>query len=167
MLRVSRRRLGASIEVTVPSNAIDCVHDVAATPAKRALVVFEPGRAGRAALLAAAALAEAGAELSVVTLAPQATPSRCCGGGGAGPYNCGVRGAAHVELEEARALMGSASKGSAFTVLIGHPTPPLSEWVTEHGVEIVVLPGRRLTPRGGYLAKALRRDTTAEVRLVR
>ncbi|HKH87480.1 MAG TPA: hypothetical protein VKA05_01600, partial [Acidimicrobiales bacterium] len=62
----------------------------AADGAKRVLVVFERGAGGMAALREAAELAEAGAEVSVVTLAPQAKPLRCCGGGGAGPYNHAV-----------------------------------------------------------------------------
>src|ERR1700694_1252371 len=73
----------------------------------RVLVVFEPGRSGAAALREAAELAEAGSELSVVTLAPQARPLRCCGGDGAGPYNHAVREEAQTELHEARGLLGS------------------------------------------------------------
>ncbi len=136
-------------------------------PAARVLVVFEAGRSGAAALRAGAELAEAGRELSVVTLAPQAKPLRCCGGGGAGPYNCAVRAQADDELREARGLLGPALKPAMLTVLVGHPEPPLVPWIGEHAFDIVVLPARRFTRRGGRLARHLRRATGADVRLVR
>lgn len=135
-------------------------------PAGRVLVVFESGRSGAAALRAGAELAEAGRELSVVTLAPQAQPLRCCGGGGAGPYNCAVRAQADEELGEARDLLGARLKPAMLTVLVGHPDPPLVAWVGEHAFDIVLLPSRRLALRGGRLARCLRRATAAEVRLV-
>ena len=69
---------------------------------KRVLAIFEPGRSGEATLREAAELAEAGGELSVVTLAPQARPSRCCGKGGTGPYNIAVCEEAEIELRQAR-----------------------------------------------------------------
>src|SRR6202163_3463374 len=94
-----------------------------AAPPGRVLVVSEPGRTGTAALREAAELAEAGSELSVVTLAPQARSLPCCGGGGAGPYNCAVRDEAQMELGEARGLLGSAARRATFTVLRGCPDP--------------------------------------------
>ena len=136
--------------------------------AARVLVVFESTRGGTAALRAGAELAGAGSELSVVTLAPQAKPLRCCGGGGgAGPYNCAVRAQADEELNEARKLLESEVNRSTFTVLVGHPDPPLAAWVSEHEFDIVLLGSRRLTRGGGRLARVLRRETAAEVRLVR
>jgi hypothetical protein len=135
--------------------------------AGRVLVVFEAGRSGAAALRAGAELAEAGHDLSVVTLAPQAKPLRCCGGGGAGPYNCAVRAQADEELGEAQDLLGAALKPAMLNVLVGHPDPPLVAWVSEHAFDIVLLPSRRLTRRGGRLARCLRRATAADVRLVR
>jgi hypothetical protein len=156
-----------SIEATFLGDAIDEGGSAGANAASRVLVVFERGRAGTAALRVGAEIAEAGAELSVVTLAPQAAPSRCCGGGGPGPYNCAVRAEADMELGAARILLGSASQRASFTVLVGHPAPPLSAWVAEHGFGIVVVPARRLSRAGGRLARSLRRTTAAEVRLVR
>jgi len=141
--------------------------NAAAGPAARVLVVFEPGRTGAAALRAAAELAEAGSELSVVTLAPQARPLRCCAGGAAGPYNCAVRAEAEVELRQARNILGSAARRATFTVLAGCPDPPLTAWVAEHAFDLVLLPFHRLTFGGGRLARELRRATTAEVRLVK
>ncbi len=133
----------------------------------RVLVVFEPCRTGTAALREGAQLANAGSELWVVTLAPQARPLRCCGGGGAGPYNCAVRGAAETELREARRHLGSVAARATFTVLVGSPDPPLAAWVHEQAVDLILLPSRRLTLHGGPLARGLRRETDAEVRLIR
>jgi nucleotide-binding universal stress UspA family protein len=145
---------------------VDAPRNAPGPDAARVLVVFDSTRAGAAALRAGAELAGAGSELSVVTLAPQAKPLRCCGGGGAGPYNCAVRAQADEDLKEARKLLESELKRSAFTVLVGHPDPPLAAWVSEHGFDVVLLPSRRLTRSGGRLARDLRRETAAEVRLV-
>jgi hypothetical protein len=133
----------------------------------RVLVVFEGGRSGVAALREAAELAAAGAELAVVTLAPQATPFRCCGGGGPGPYNCAVRDEADAELRQARLLLGSVAGRTTFTKLVGTPAPPLAEWSTEQAFDLVLLPAHRLARGGGRLARELRRQTPAAVRLVR
>jgi hypothetical protein len=136
-------------------------------PAPRVLVVYEPVRGGRAALREAAELTEAGGWLSVVTLAPQARPLRCCKGGGAGPYNHAVRQAAETELREAREILGAAAARATCRVLRGCPDPPVAAWVSEHAIGVVLLPSYRLTLGGGRLAKDLRRATSAEVRLVR
>jgi hypothetical protein len=143
----------------------DAPDAIAGRPA-RVLVVFEAGRSGQAALREAAELAEAGCELSVVTLAPQARPLRCCGGGGAGPYNCAVRGEAETELRQARESMGSAAGRATFRVLQGCPEPPLTAWVAEHAFDLVLLARHRLTLGGNRLVRGLRRATGAEVRLV-
>ena len=155
-----------SVLVTTPERGtIDSGRD--GGPARRVLVVFEPIRSGRAALREAAELAEAGSWLSVVTLAPQARPLRCCGGGGAGPYNQAVCQAAESELCEAREILGTAASRATFRVLRGCPDPPLTAWVAEHAIGLVLLPSHRLTLGGGRLAAGLRRATAAEVRLVR
>jgi len=156
-----------SIDGTSSIGTTDDGRTAAVGPAARVLAVFESGRAGEATLREAAELAEAGSELSVVTLAPQARPLRCCGGGGAGPYNCGVRAEAEVELGEARRLLGATAQRADFTVLVGHPDPPLVAWTAEHAFRVVLLPFHRLTIDGGRHARELRRATAAEVRLVR
>lgn len=138
-----------------------------AGPARRVLVVFEPCDTGRAALREAAELANAGSELSVVTLAPQARPMRWGRGGGEGPYNIAVRQEAEIELREARQILGSVAKRATFTVLVGCPEPPLAAWAAERAFGLVLLPFHRLTLGGSRLAKGLRRATAAEVRLVR
>lgn len=130
------------------------------------LVVFEPGRDGEAVLHAGAELAATkGAELSVVTLAPQAPPLRCCGPG-PGLYNCAVREEASAELRQARAILGSTITPARFATLAGTPEPPLAAWVREHGFEVVLLARRRLARGGGRLARGLRRETAADVRVV-
>ncbi len=133
----------------------------------RVLVVFEAGHGGAAALREAAESAAAGAELSVVTLAPQAKPFKCCGGGGPGPYNCAVRDQAHEELRQAQRLLGSVAQRATFTLLVGTPAPPLAEWSAGRAFDVIYLPARRFARGGGRQARALRRASSAEIRLVR
>jgi hypothetical protein len=133
----------------------------------RVAVVFERSNAGTAALREAAELANAGRELSVVTLAPQARPTRWGRAGGEGPYNIAVREEAELDLREARDMLGSVASRATFQMLAGCPQPRLASWVAEHGFGLVLLPHRRLTPGGNPFARSLRKKTSAEVRLVR
>jgi Universal stress protein family len=133
---------------------------------RRVLAVFEPCAAGDATLREAAELAAAGSELSVVTLAPQALPPRCCSKGGVGPYNIAVREEAKIELRQARDKLGSTAPRASFTVLVGHPDPPLVAWVNEHAPDVVLLPNHPFTRGGNRYARALRRATRAEIRVV-
>jgi hypothetical protein len=135
--------------------------------AGRVAVVFERSNAGTAALREAAELANAGRELSVVTLAPQARPARWGRAGGEGPYNVAVRQEAQLELREARDILGSVASRATFDVLAGCPQPPLAAWVAQHGFGLVLLPHQRLTVGGNPFARTLRKETSAEVRLVR
>ncbi len=132
----------------------------------RVLAVFEPGPSGEATLREAAELAEAGCELSVLTLAPQAPPSRCCGKGGTGPYNIAVREEAEIELRQARDILAATARRASFTVLVGHPSPPLAAWAQEHAVDLILLPSHRFTRGGNRHARTVRRAVSAEVRLV-
>jgi hypothetical protein len=120
-----------------------------------------------AALREAAELASAGSELSVVTLAPQARPARWGRAGGEGPYNVAVREEAQLELSEAREILGSVAARTTFRMLAGCPQPPLASWVAQHAFALVLLPRRRLTPGGNPFARSLRKQTSAEVRLIR
>jgi len=129
--------------------------------------VFERGEAGAAVLREAAELANAGHEVSVVTLAPQARSPLWGRAGGTGPYNAAVQEEAAIELEEAREILGSVADRATFEVLSGSPQPPLASWVEQHGVGLVVLPYHRLTPGGNLFARRLRNKTSAEVRLVK
>jgi hypothetical protein len=133
----------------------------------RVLVVYEAVPSGAVALNAAARLVGRGARLAVVTLAPQARPIKCCGGGGPGPYNCAVRDVAEEELREARTVLGEAARQATFATLSGTPEPPLAAFVAEHEFDLILLPAHRLSFRGGRLARRLRRCTQAEIRTVR
>ena len=129
--------------------------------------MFERSPAGEAALREGAELANAGRLLAVVALAPQARPARWGRAGGEGPYNVAIREEAKLDLKFARELLGSVADRATFNVLAGCPQPRLAEWVAQHGVGIVLLPRHRLTPGGNFFARSLRRETSAEVRLVR
>jgi Universal stress protein family len=131
---------------------------------RRVLAVYEEGRSGAAVLLEASELAAAGAQVTVVTLAPQAQPLKCCGGGGAGPYNCAIRDAAAQELLQARTLLGSLADRASFTTLIGTPARRLGEWAAARTFDVIVVPRHGLGRGGGRLARELRRETAADVR---
>lgn len=141
--------------------------DPASGGAQHVAVVFERSNAGGAALREAAELANEGRELSVVTLAPQARAPIWGRAGGTGPYNIAIREEAKLELREARDILGSVASRATFKVLTGCPQPPLASWVAQQAVGLVLLPHHRLTPGGNFFAKSLRKQTSAEVRLVR
>ncbi len=127
--------------------------------------MYERGSNGAAALAEGVKQTAAGGELTVVTLAPQAAPSRCCGPG-PGFYNCAVRDEATQELQEAHAILGPASARTTFKALIERRDPPLARWAHEQGFQLVLVPSHRLTPGGNRAARKLRRSVTAEVRVV-
>lgn len=132
---------------------------------QRVLVVFCEGRPGEAALREGAELVAAGAELTVVTLAPQAKPLKCCKGGGAGPYNCAIRDQADDELAQARTLLGTLAARTSFSKLTGTPWPPLAEWTAARSFDVVIVPRQRFARAGGRLARELRTACQAEIRL--
>lgn len=134
------------------------------TRSQRVLVVYREGRAGEAALREGAELAAAGAELTVLTLMPQAKPLKCCKGGGAGPYNCAIRDQAEDELAKAKTQLGTLAPGVNFTKLAGTPWPPLGEWTAARSFDVVIVPRHRFTRAGGRLARELRAATNAEIR---
>jgi hypothetical protein len=152
---------------TLVEGSIHGGSDSAASAPGRVAVIFERGNAGIAALREAAELANAGRELSVVTLAPEARPPSWGRAGGTGPYNIAIREEAELELREARDILGSVATRATFKVLAGCPQPPLASWVAQHGFGLVLLPHRKLTPGGNPFARSLRKETSAEVRLVR
>jgi len=133
----------------------------------RVAAIFERSLAGRATMREAAELANAGRELAVVSLTPQAWAARWGRAGGEGPYNVAMREEAQHELEEAREILGSVADGATFKMLTGTPRPNLAAWVIELRFAIVLLPHHRLMIGGHPYAKQLRRETSAEVRLVR
>jgi hypothetical protein len=152
---------------TLVDGSVHGVSGSGAGAAGRVAVVFERSNAGTAALREAAELANAGRQVSVVTLAPQARPARWGRAGGEGPYNIAVRQEAELELREAHDILGSVASRATFDMLAGYPRPPLASWVALHRFGLVLLPYHRLTRGGNPFARSLRKETSAEVRLVR
>jgi hypothetical protein len=144
----------------------DSANALARPPCRHVLVLYERCPSGAAALREAVELTSGGGELTVVTLAPQARPSRCCGGSQAGTYNCAIREEAALELREAHEILGSAAERAAFKVLIERRDPPLAAWAGEQCFHLVLLPARRLTRGGNRAARRLRSSIAAEVRVV-
>jgi Universal stress protein family len=134
----------------------------------RVVVLYEPGRSGSAALdLARRLVAGDGSALTVVTVAPQDTRIRC-GAGSATDYNRAVCEAAEAELREACEVLGQAGKRAVFKLLVQDKDPPLADWITAGGFDVVLLPARRrpLRRSGHPAADQLRRSTCARVRVV-
>ncbi|MHB8533052.1 MAG: hypothetical protein ACYDC2_10065 [Solirubrobacteraceae bacterium] len=153
------------MSVAVPPGAPDSADAPAVARGRRVLVLYERSQSATAALREAAELTSASGELAVVTLAPQADPTRCCGPG-AGSYNCAVREEAQLDLREAREILGPAAERAAFKVLIERRDPPLAAYVAEQHFDIVLLPARRLTLGGHRAARKLRTSSAAEIRVV-
>jgi hypothetical protein len=132
----------------------------------RVLVVFESSPGGRAALREAAQVGGGETHLTVVALAPQSVASRCCARGpSVEVVNCVVREEAEDDLLEAREILGDAADRATFKALVGKRDPPIGKWAVANSFDLIVLPSRRLSIGGHPLARALRRTTTAEVRL--
>jgi hypothetical protein len=142
--------------------------DAVRSPAKRVVVLYEPGRTGSAALdLAGRFARDDGCALAVVGVAPQDTRI-CCGAVSAMDYNHAVREAADAELRQARTLLGDAGKHASFKLLVQDKDPPLAAWIAAGGFDVVLLPARRrLLRRARHpLADELRGTTGADVRIV-
>jgi hypothetical protein len=135
---------------------------------KHVLVVFEPGRAGAAAIDLAHELAEHDrAKVTVLGVVPMApSGSRC--GNSATEYNHIVRDAVGRELAQAREQLAGFGERAAFKLLAEGTDPPLPDWVRGAGVDVVLLPARRRPLRSAKhpAAVALRRGTDAEIRIV-
>ena len=154
-----------SVPSSPPSSVTDDPPAANARRPSRVLVLFEPTASGVAALREAAALADR--ELTVVTLAPQSLPPRCCARGpGVEVINCVVREEAASELLEAREILGGDAVHATFTTLVGTHDPPPERWAAERSFDLIVLPSRRLAFGGHPLARRLRRATAAEIRVV-
>jgi hypothetical protein len=156
-----------SIRSTLPAGALDDRDRFDARRPARALVLFEPTAAGAAAMEQAARLCDAGTDVTVVTLAPQAVAARCCQRGpGVEVLNCVVREEAAGELSQAREMLGAAADSVTFRTLIGKRDPPLRSWAAGEEFDLILLPSRRLSLSGHPLARGLRRATKTELRLV-
>ena len=157
-------RMRTSVHPSLPTVVTDSWRGAKTRSYARVLVLFEPRPTGVAALRAAATLGDA--DLTVVTLAPQSLPPRCCARGpGVEVVNCVVREEAASELLEAQQILGSASTGVTFKTLVGTRDPPVEVWAADQAFDLIVLPSRRLSFGGHPLARKLRRATSAEIRL--
>jgi len=152
---------------TLIDGSIDGQADADAGAPARVAVVYERGRAGEAVLREGAELANAGRLLAVVTLAPQARPPVWGRASGTGPYNVAIQEEAKLELSEARKILGTVAARASFSVLSGTPQPKLARWVAEQGFGLVLLPHRRLAPGGNFFVKSLRKETSAEIRVLK
>ncbi len=116
---------------------------------KRILVLYEPGRAGDAAVELGAQLArEEREEFTVVRVAPQApSGSRC--GGSAREFNEIVREDAARDLDRARELVWAVGARAEFELLADGSDPSLAAFAAAGGYELILLPARRglLRPR--------------------
>jgi hypothetical protein len=135
---------------------------------KRVVVLYEPGRAGSAALdLAGRLVRDDGCALAVVGVAPQ-DAGILCGAGSAIDYNRAVCEAADAELREARKLLGDVGDRASFTLLVRDRDPRLGAWIAAGRFDVVLLPARRrpLHRLKHPVAAELRGSTSAEVRVV-
>jgi hypothetical protein len=142
--------------------------DAVRSVGKRVVVLYEPGRAGSAALdLAGRLVGDDSAALTVVGVAPQDTRI-CCGAGSAIDYNRAVCEAVEAELRQARELLGDAGNRASFKLLVQDTDPPLAVWIDAAGFDIVLLPARRRPLRSAKhpAADQLLRLTSTEVRII-
>jgi hypothetical protein len=135
---------------------------------QRVLVVLAPGENEDGALsLGRDIVEESGAELTVVSLAPQDTrPARCVVGTTA--YNQAVRDDAAGELEHAQHLLGALEPPARFKLLIGGRDAELASWAAEQAFDVILVCARHglLGAGARRLARGLRRATHADVRPV-
>jgi hypothetical protein len=134
---------------------------------KRILVVFEPGRAGVAAVEAARELAtQEDSSVIAVSLAPQAGALRGCGPS-ARPYNDAVRDEVAKELEQAEELLWPLGGRAECRLLVEGVDPRLEEFVAAQHLDLILLPARRRPLRSTkHPAAAGLRRLGAEVRVI-
>jgi hypothetical protein len=134
---------------------------------QRVLLLFEPGRGGRAALERARELvANDGAAITVVSVAPQAPSGSHCGGS-ALEYNRAVCDSVADDLHHARAALEEHGIDADYELLIEN-RPPLDQFVAQGAFDLVLLPARRrpLRAAGHPAAGRLRHLNGVEVRVV-
>ena len=132
------------------------------------VVLYEPGRAGSAALdLAGRLVDDDSPALTVVGVAPQHARI-CCAAGSASDYNQAVYDAVHADLRHARQQLNDAGNRASLKLLVHDKDPPLAAWINAAGFDIVLLPARRRPLRSAKhpAADQLRKSTSAEVRIV-
>jgi hypothetical protein len=133
---------------------------------QRILLVYAAGERGERTLARGAEMVrESGAQLTVVSLAPQDTrPAHCVVGTAA--YNEAVRDEAAGELEHAQGRLGPLAPQARFKLLVGGRDSPLAAWASQQAFDVILLSGRQgFLGRGTRrLARTLRRATRADVR---
>lgn len=142
--------------------------DATSPAGKRVVVLYEPGRAGSAALdLARRLVGDDGAALTIVSVAPQ-DRRICCGAGSAIDFNRAVCETAGEDLRQARELLGPVGGRASFKLLVQDKDPPLAAWIAARDFDVVLLPSRRHLLRGAKhpAADRLRRSTSADVRIL-
>jgi hypothetical protein len=163
-----RRRWSSTFHLSaVTSAARPNAASVSQFAGKRILVVFEPGRAGVAAVAAARELAtHEDSSVIAVSLAPQAGALRGCGPS-ARPYNEAVRDEVAKELEQAEEVLWPLGGRAECRLLIEGVDPRLEEFVAAQQIDLVLLPARRRPLRSTkHPAAAGLRRLGAEVRVI-
>ena len=134
----------------------------------RILVLFEPGRAGVAAVEQARELAaRENTTVTVVSVAPQAPTPRGCAPS-ARDYNATVRDTVARELEQAAELLWAIGSRGRCQMLVEGTDPTLEELAAREPFDLILLPrrGRLLRAAGHPAAKSLSACGAAEVRIV-
>jgi hypothetical protein len=124
---------------------------------QRVLVVYEPGRAGAAAIDLARGLAEAqDAAVTVVSVAPRArSGSRC--GNSALEFNEVVAESVARDLERARERLGETAARATFRLLTdADDEATLEQFAGAGGFDRILLPARRRPLRPAYHPQASR-----------
>ena len=137
-------------------------------PGERILVLFEPGRAGIAAVeLARELAAETDATVTVVSVAPQAPMAWGCVPS-ARDYNATVRDSAAQELEAAGRLLWDLGPRARSRVLLEGTDPTFEELAARERFDLILLPRRRRLLRGAGHPAASRLSACgpARVRIV-
>jgi nucleotide-binding universal stress UspA family protein len=135
---------------------------------QRVLVLYEPGRAGIAALdLARKLVIRDGASLTVVSVVSQASTGTC-GASSALAYNRAVADSVADDLEKAREHLGVLADAASFRLLVQGQGPSLEDFAAAGRFDLVLLPGHRRPLRAASHpdAKRLRMLRRAEVRIV-
>lgn len=144
---------------------IDAVVDAG----QRVAALYEPGRSGSATLELARELVQHDpAQLTVLSVAAQATAGKCCGATSASDYNQAVCDAVAAELRQAHEQLGSTGERATFKLLLEGTDSPLHEWIAAGNFDVVLLPARRRLLRAGThpAAARIQQATRAKVRIV-
>ena len=121
-------------------------------PASHVLALFDGSRAGERAISEATDLArEAGARLTILTLAAVEEPSRCCNMQTTS-WNRDMRELAREELDRARSLL-TVDVDAEFVIREGRGRSAVANAAADLGCDLIIEPGkRRGAPRRSAVA---------------